>query len=128
MFRPLPRKQPRQLPIRRDVINRGAEGFSQQITVAPPLVMQRLPFGWLLRLADWALGIRVVLSTTEITGRAGTTPGVGSVKDVTFNGTALGTTGEPRPVLNVSARAVTGGKYGFTFRVIGYEWAGPFEC
>lgn len=128
MFRPLPRKQPRQLPIRRDVINRGAEGFSQQLVVDPPLSLHRLPFGWLLRLTGWALGVKLVITTSAITGRSGTTPGGGSVMDVTFDGTALGTTGEPRPVLNVSARAVAGGKYGFTFRVIGYEFAGPFEC
>ena len=115
-------------------LNRVAEMAEKAalIQAEPPLAIVSTASGPLLRLAGMIFSVYIVVTTSTITARVGSTPGSGTAKIQTFNGTALADLGGPisKTIYNWNSAAggVSSGKYGVVLKICGYYWLLVAEC
>lgn len=115
-------------------LNRVAEMAEKAalIQADPPLAIVSTPGGPLLRLAGMLFSAYIAVTTSTITARSGGTPGSGTVKLQSWNGTALADLPGPisKTVYNISAstNTIASGKYCIVLKIAGAYWLITAEC
>jgi len=102
------------------------------IQVSPPLEMLSTANGPLIRYPGMLFEVYIGVTTSTITARSGGTPGSGSIKIQTWNGTSLADLGGPVTFTvynwNSASGGVASGKYCVILKIAGSYWLLAAEC
>lgn len=131
-FRKLRRQQAGQ-PITARTINQTQEvaEWASRLKADPPLAIVTTAFGPLLRLAGPLFGVYIVVTTSTITARSGNSPGSGTAKLQTWDGSVMADIPGPInfTVYNISSSAtIASGKYCIVLRISNAYWIITAEC
>jgi hypothetical protein len=103
-----------------------------QIQAAPPLELLSTVTGPLLRYPGMLFEVYIAVTTTTISARSGGTPGSGTVKVQTWDGSALADLAGPVTftALNISAATggIASGKYCIVIKIASAYWIVTAEC
>ena len=115
-------------------LNRVAEMAEKAalIQANPPLAIVSTPGGPLLNYAGPVFQPYIAVTTSTITARSGGTPGSGTVKIQTWNGSALADLGGPVSVtvynISASTNTIASGKYCIIMKIAGAYFIVTAEC